>query len=154
FRLGFQLQTVQLAGIRVLNYGPSPSLIPTAGFTINETGGDWGSTQTVNVDGPGFTSATQFTTTTRPPGGSFPFRGFARNATALSAGETVTVEYYVRSVGGPTAQIRANVQVAGGGTSFASRDDTFGPDWTKYTMTFTTTQAFAANALQLGFNFG
>lgn len=154
FRMGFQLQSIQLAGIRVLNYGPSPSLIPDAGFTVNETGGDWGSAQTVSVSGPGFTSATQFTTTARPPSGSFQFQEFAKNAAALAAGETVTVEYYVRSVGGAAANVRAVVQTAGGGTIYASRDDTFGTDWTRCTITFTTAQAFAANAMQLGFNFG
>lgn len=154
FRFGGQLQTLQLAGVRLLNYGPSPSLIPSAGFTVTQNGGTWGTVGPVTVDGPTFTSATQATTVTKPPSGSFQFQQTAKNAAAIAAGETVTVEYYVRSVGGPTAQTRVVVQTAGGGTIYTSRDATVGTEWTKFTLTFTAPQAFAANALQLGFNFG
>ncbi|MDY3551517.1 endo-1,4-beta-xylanase [Gemmata sp. JC717] len=154
FRFGGQLQTLQLAGVRLLNYGPSPSLIPAAGFTVTQNGGTWGTVGPVAVDGPTFTSATQATTVTKPPTGSYQFQQTVKNAAAIAAGETVTVEYYVRSVGGATAQTRVVVQTAGGGTIYTSRDATVGTEWTKFTLTFTAPQAFAANALQLGFNFG
>jgi GH35 family endo-1,4-beta-xylanase len=153
FRLGFQVQTIQLAGIRLLNYGPSPSLLPAAGLGVFETGGDWGTSQTVSVNGPGFTSALQMTTTTRPPQ-TFNFQAMAANAAAVTAGETVTAEFYARTPNGSTANLRSVLQATSGGPVLASRDEVIGPGWTKYTMTFTAAQAYAAGALQLRFNVG
>jgi GH35 family endo-1,4-beta-xylanase len=153
FQLGSQIQSFQLAGIRVLNYGPSPSLYPSSGLSFFQSG-SYGSGNTVTTTGPGFTSAFQVTTTT-VPSASYQIQATAKNSAPVSAGDTMTVTYYLRSVGTGNATVNAIVQQNGGSfTTLGGRTDTVGSTWTQYTLTVSSAQSFAVNGLQLAFNVG
>jgi GH35 family endo-1,4-beta-xylanase len=153
FQLGSQVQSLQLAAIQVLNYGPSPSLYPSSGLSFFQSG-SYGSGNTVTTTGPGFTSAFQVTTTT-VPSASYQIQATAKNSAPVSAGDTMTVTYYLRSVGTGTATVNTIVQQNGGSfTYLGGRTDTVGSTWTQYTLAVSTASAYAVNGLQLAFNVG
>ena len=155
FQLGSQVQTVQFAGIAVLNYGPATALFPSSGLGLNNIGGAWGTAATVSVSGQPFASADEVTTTTAPPA-SYQLQAVARSAIPVAAGDTMTVDFYARAAGASgTATFDTVVQQNGGSYSVLSGNTaTVGTGWTHLTYTVPATQAYAAGGLQLAFNTG
>jgi GH35 family endo-1,4-beta-xylanase len=154
FQLGSLLQSVQLANIQVLDYGPAADLLQGSTPSVVQSGGSWGSGSTVAAAGPGFTSALQVNTTTVPPN-SYQIQGVVKNAAPVLAGDTLTATYYLRSTGPGNATVNTIVQQASGSfTTLGGRTDTVGTTWTQYTLTVAASSTYAVNGLQLAFNSG
>jgi GH35 family endo-1,4-beta-xylanase len=154
FQLGYQIQSLQIAGIQVLNYGPGSDLYQSEGLSLVQSGGSWGSGSTVAATGPGFSSAFQVTTTSVPTN-SYQIQAIAKNAAPVLAGDTLTATYYLRSTGPGNATVNTIMQQYGGSyTYLGGRTDTVGSNWTQYTLTIPVAQAYATNGVQLAFNTG
>ena len=153
FQLGAQAQTLQIARIQLLNYGPSKNLAPETGLGVNNINGSWGTTSTVSVTGQPFTSATQIQTVTAPPSNlSWQFQTVMRNAASVKLGNNLSVEFYARSVAGALPRVQFQSQRTDTYASvYALQSVAITPTWTKFTYNFPATADFATNGLQLVF---
>ena len=153
-QLGYRVQTLEFAGFRVTNFGPSPDLFPVAGLFLGGGGTAYGSLQSVDVTGQSFATASRLTTVTKPAN-TYRFQAVAANAAAVASGDTITVTYLARSVAGANPRINAVLQERFG--SYTSRySATISPTsaWQQYSYTVVTTRAYAVGELQIAFNVG
>ncbi len=155
FHLGYRQQTLQFAGFRLLNYGPSSNLAPPTGLFLNSIGGIYGSMQTVPVTGQSFSQAYRLITTTTPPNGdSWRLQAVSRSNSVALAGDQMRVQFYARRIAGTNARLDAVVQ----------RTDTFAvlkfqtisltDNWTLYTVDATADVSYAKDGLQVTLNAG
>jgi len=169
FQLGQQAQVIELANIRLVNYGPSRNLQPASGWGLlnivgnNNVPNAYGNTTEILVTGQPFTSATRITTTTTPPNGDFwRLQYGGRSEAKVSSGNQMKVEFYARGAAGTNPTINVALQ----------RTDTFAPlsirqilpsispdslsvsivtpsTWTKYEFLVTSTGDFANDGLEV-----
>jgi Glycosyl hydrolase family 10/PA14 domain/Calx-beta domain len=153
FFLGSKIQTLQFADVSVWNFGPSRELTPTT-YSLNNFGGDFGNSSTVNITGQPFTSAVRINTVTAPDQ-SFKLQYVGRNSQKVATTSNIRLEYYARSISGANPRIGAVIQQASGSfTTLSSTQHFVTPAWTKYTLNATTTAAFDVNGLQVALNVG
>ncbi|MBM4076393.1 MAG: hypothetical protein FJ267_12230, partial [Planctomycetes bacterium] len=153
FFLGSKVQTLQFADVSVWNFGPSRTVTPTT-YSLNNIGGTFGNSSTVNITGQSFATAVRINTVTAPDQ-SFKLQYVGRNSQRVATNSNIRLEYYARSISGANPQINTLIQQASG--SFAvlsSTQHVVTPAWTKYTLDAMTTAAFNINGLQAAFNVG
>ncbi len=154
FFLGFKVQTLEFADIRLINYGSARDLTPTNLF-LNNIGGNYGSLSTVNLTGQPFSTAAQIVTSTVPPNSeAYRLQYGGRNPARVSSGNNLQVEFYARSTAGTNPRILANVQRTDTYSTLASQLISLTSVWQKYTIDVTVGEAFASNGLQFFVNAG
>lgn len=155
FFVGQQAQTVQLAGIRLLGYGPPANLAPAGAVRLNSIGGTYGSIQTVNVTGQPFAQAYQLVTATTPPNNeSWRLQGQASSAAGVQAGDVLRIQFYARAVAGTTPRIDLGVQRTDTYAGLLYQTINPSTNWTLYTYDVTATAAFGVSGLQVVWNVG
>jgi GH35 family endo-1,4-beta-xylanase len=154
FHIGQKAQTLQFAGMKVLNYGPPSDLAPGGAIGLNSIGGSYGAISTVGVLGQPFAQAYRLATTTVPPD-AWRLQGIAGSRAGVLAGDTLRVEFYARAETGAAPRIDFLMQrtdtynlIPGGGTVIPTAA------WTKYTFDVPLTEAFGAGGLQVVWNVG
>ncbi|MCA9126974.1 MAG: endo-1,4-beta-xylanase [Planctomycetales bacterium] len=155
FQLGGQVQTLQFAQVKLVNFGPPPNLAPQNGFNLLNNGGSFGTGSQVAVTGQAFDSATQVVTVNTPPNNeSWRLQLVARSTATVNTGSVMRIEFYARSVAGASPRIQLAVQ----------RTDTFATlyfqtinpssTWQKYSYDVQVTETFLADGLHVALNLG
>jgi GH35 family endo-1,4-beta-xylanase len=153
-QLGYAVQTLQFAGVRLLNFGPSPDLVTAAGLSLGNSGSTYGTLQSVSVVDQPFTTAFRLTTVTKPPA-SYQFQAVAASGAAVASGDTMEVTYWARSISGATPRISVVLQDRFG--SYTARYSTsISPSstWRQYSFTVAASREYAVGQLQVAFNAG
>lgn len=153
FHMGHQIQTLQFADIRVLNYGPPQSLSASNTFLLYEHEGDWGDIQTVPITNEAFRTARQVRTDTIPPE-SWHIQAWLRNSVAVEDGHVMRLEFHARAAAGISAQSEVMVQRTDSFTQLHSESLSLTPEWTAYSRDIVSSDHFGPDDLQVAFNLG
>ena len=151
--LGYEAQTVQVADLRLTNYGASGAVAPETAFDLNNIGGVFGDAQTVPVTGQSFDFAYEVETTSVPPA-FYRIQARETNEPALQSGDTIRFEFSLRSIAGAQPRVSFAVQDT---TAFDILfEQTFFPNaqWQSFSFDIELTEDFSVGGLQAVFNAG
>lgn len=156
FHLGSQIQTLQFANFKLVNYGVSSNLSPSTGLVLNNIGGTYGTMQTVSVTGQIFHEANQINTNTVPANSdTWRLQAVEASAAPVQAADNLRVEFWARSVSGSSPRIGVALQEGFGNfTTLSYHQINTTSNWQKYSFDTATSRAYSTKQLQLAFNVG
>lgn len=162
FQLGTQLQSVEIAAVKWINYGPSSILQSPSGLSFNQylanPNDNYANTTPITVAGQSFTSATRVQVTTVPPD-VWRTQAITNSQAKIFSGDTVRIKFYARDVT-PAGQPRGHFNIG------IQRSDNFQTlfyqevdmaaysDWHLFTFDVPMQQDWAAGSLQFVINYG
>jgi GH35 family endo-1,4-beta-xylanase len=156
FQLAYGAQTLQFADFSVSNYGPPRQMAPETAFRLNQNGGPYGESQTVQVTGQPFAFAMEFDTQT-VPSQAWHFQAQQLSAAGVANGDTMRFEFAIRATSG--ALPVANFAIQRTDTYATLVSETYsGPNltsaWQTYSVDLPVTEDFVLGGLQAVFNLG